>query len=268
MKKQIKCIRNKVKDNMPLIHCITNPISINQCANALLAIGARPIMAEHPKEVRQITSTAQAVLLNLGNITDVRMEAMKLSLAAAKEKNIPVVLDAVGIACSDLRRNYTNELLNIGIPEVIKGNYSEINALYCDMYSSAGVDADEKIDIGSIDRAAMTLAEKYNTTILASGKTDIVTDGKQLIHIKNGTRQLASVTGTGCMLGSLCAAYLSQTGIMQSGGIEAAMTACVVLGICGQLAQTDEGNGTFMVRLMDYLTTLTHGQVDEYIEVN
>ena len=174
----------------------------------------------------------------------------------------------MGIACSDLRRNYTNELLNIGIPEVIKGNYSEINALYCDMYSSAGVDADEKIDIGSIDRAAMTLAEKYNTTILASGKTDIVTDGKQLIHIKNGTRQLASVTGTGCMLGSLCAAYLSQTGIMQSGGLEAAMTACVVLGICGQLAQTDEGNGTFMVRLMDYLTTLTHGQVDEYIEVN
>lgn len=135
-------IREAVRNQQPLIHCITNPISINQCANGILAIGARPMMAEHPKEVREITETAGALMLNLGNITDARMESMKISLLTAKEKNIPVMLDAVGIACSKLRRDYMAELLEIGIPTVIKGNYSEVYALYHDAYRSSGVDAD------------------------------------------------------------------------------------------------------------------------------
>lgn len=262
MIKQLSDIRNKVKESRPLIHCITNPISINQCANALLAVGARPIMAEHPKEVVEITSTAQAVLLNLGNITDIRMESMQLSFEAAKKNKIPVVLDAVGIACSKLRKSYINDLLKADVPEVIKGNYSEINAMYCDAYSSIGVDADDRLNVKKMDVTAAVLARRYNTTILASGKTDIVTDGKRLIHINNGTRQLSMITGTGCMLGALCAAYLSQ-----ENGIEAAKTACVVLGICGQLAQTDAGNGTFMVELMDYLTTLNDDDVENNIEI-
>ena len=87
-------IRAAVRDRRPLIHCITNPISINQCANAVLAAGARPIMAEHPAEVKEITESADALVLNLGNITDVRMESMEIALRAAKEKGIPVVLDA------------------------------------------------------------------------------------------------------------------------------------------------------------------------------
>ena len=102
-----------VREKQPLIHCITNPISINQCANAILAIGARPIMAEHPLEVQEITETAAALMLNLGNITDARMLSMKTSHLAAKGKNIPVILDAVGIACSRLRRDYIAELLEI-----------------------------------------------------------------------------------------------------------------------------------------------------------
>ena len=125
-----------VREKHPLIHCITNPISINQCANAILAIGARPIMAEHPSEVREITETSDALMLNLGNITDARMVSMKNALLAAKEKGIPAILDAVGIACSKLRRNYISELLEIGIPTVIKGNYSEIYALYHDATES------------------------------------------------------------------------------------------------------------------------------------
>ena len=90
--------RSMVRGKRPLIHCITNPISINQCANTVLAAGARPIMAEHPAEVKEITETADALMLNLGNITDVRMRSMEISLKAAEEKGIPVILDAVGAA--------------------------------------------------------------------------------------------------------------------------------------------------------------------------
>ena len=252
-------IREAVRNKQPLIHCITNPISINQCANGILAIGARPMMAEHPKEVREITETAGALMLNLGNITDARMESMKISMLTAKEKNIPVILDAVGIACSKLRRDYIAELLEIGIPTVIKGNYSEIFALYHDAYRSSGVDADASINAESITYVAAELARKYHTTILASGKIDIVTDGTRIVHVKNGTPQLSAVTGTGCLLGALCGAYLSVCADMN-----AAVTACAVLGVCGQLAETPKGSGSFMVNLMDALSTLTDAQLDHY----
>ena len=248
-----------VRERQPLIHCITNPISINQCANGILAIGARPVMAEHPLEVREITGTADAMMLNLGNITDARMQSMKTSLLTAKRKNIPVILDAVGIACSRLRRDYIAELLEIGVPSVIKGNYSEIYALHHAAYRSSGVDADETINVDSISNAAAELAQKYHATILASGKVDIVTDGTRIVHVKNGTQQLSSVTGTGCMLGALCGAYLSVCS-----GMDAAVTACTVLGICGQIAETPKGSGSFMVNLMDALSTLTDEELEKY----
>ena len=259
--KKLHEIREAVRHKQPQLHCITNPISINQCANGILAIGARPMMAEHPKEVREITETAGALMLNLGNITDARMESMKISLLTAKEKNIPVMLDAVGIACSKLRRDYIAELLEIGIPTVIKGNYSEIFALYHDAYHSSGVDADASINAESISHAAAELARKYHTTILASGKTDIVTDSTRIVHVKNGTPQLSAVTGTGCLLGAVCGAYLAVCDAMN-----AAVTACVVLGVCGQIAETPKGSGSFMVNLMDVLSTLTDVQLEQYID--
>ena len=253
-------IREAVRKKHPLIHCITNPISINQCANGILAIGARPMMAEHPAEVQEITETADALMLNLGNITDVRMQSMKLSLMAAKEKKLPVILDAVGIACSQLRRNYMAELLEIGTPTVIKGNYSEIYALHHAAYRSTGVDADAALHVDTISTASAELARKHHTTILASGKVDMVTDGQRIVHIKNGTEQLSTVTGTGCMLGALCGAYLSVCPDMN-----AAVTACVMLGICGQISETEKGSGSFMVNLLDALSTLTDAQLDQYM---
>ena len=254
-----------VRSEHPLIHAITNPISINQCANAILAVGGRPMMAEHPREVEKITETADALLLNLGNITDVRMESMQLSLKCASDKNIPVVLDVVGVACSKLRKDFAFELLDITVPTVIKGNYSEIRALYDDCYHAVGVDADTSLTMSDMDEVCIFLAKKWNTTILASGKADIVTDGKRIAHIYNGSEQLTTVTGTGCMLGALCAAYVS-TGI----GMDAVITACVVLGISGEAAQTHKGSGSFMAGLMDFLSTLSNETMETYIrmEVN
>lgn len=259
---EINRIRNKINEQGGLIHCITNPISINQCANAVLAVGCSPIMAEHPQETAEITATAQALLLNLGNITDVRMESMLISAEVAQKNNIPYVVDVVGISCSCLRRNFVHSLIEKYTPQVIKGNYSEINALYNSAYKSAGVDAEEFPDTDNISSVAVKVAQKYNAIVLASGKIDIITDGKQLVHIENGTPQLARVTGTGCLLGALCACCLS---VCQD--ITAAVTACAVLGICGQLSQTDKGNGSFMINLIDNISVLTDRDVEDLLKL-
>jgi len=262
MQQAIPNIRKTVRENQPLIHCITNPISINQCANAILAIGARPMMAEHPKEVSEITRTARSLMLNLGNITDARMESILISAKTAREQRIPCLLDAVGIACSTLRREYAKKLINTAIPTVIKGNYSEIQALYRDSYHSSGVDADSRLDIHTIDHAAISIARNLQTIIVASGKVDIVTDGNRLYHIHNGTPQLSQITGTGCLQGALCASYLSA-----EPGIEAVITGCTVLGICGELAQTDLGTGTFQCGLLDALSTLKDAEIERYLKL-
>ena len=250
-------IRKAVREKHPLIHCITNPISINQCANAILAAGARPVMAEHPAEAEEITESAAALLLNTGSITDARMVSMEISLQAAAREGIPVVIDAVGTACSGLRRGFVLQLLETAAPAVLKGNYSEIYALYHAAYHSSGVDADGGLDEDTVLEAARELAKRYGMAVLASGKTDIVTDGVKTARIKNGTPQLAAVTGTGCMLGALCGVFLSACP-----GLEAASAACVVLGVCGQLAESEKGSGTFMVNLLDALSTVTDAQLE------
>lgn len=281
----IKAIRGQLIKEAPLIHCITNPISINQCANLVLASGGRPIMAEHPREVQEITHMAKALLLNLGNITDARMESMAISAREAEQWGIPYVYDAVGIACSELRRQFTYDFLTKHSPDVIKGNYSEIQALYNCTYRSSGVDADGSLDAEGTSRIAAELARQYHCVILASGKVDLVTDGQRLVHVENGTPQLASVTGTGCMLGALCGCYVAvcqepkecrdqamvkaEAGrkVAADGVLEAVTGACAVLGICGELAETDKGSGTFMVNLMDMLSTLTDREIEKYIKM-
>lgn len=262
MVNDINIIRDNVKSEAPLIHSITNPISINQCANAVLAVGARPIMAEHPEEVSEITQVSKALCLNLGNITDVRMKSMLISAKTAKQNSIPIILDLAGVACSQLRRQFAGEIIKVCCPTIIKGNYSEINALYNPLYKSSGVDADLSLAKAQISKIAISLSNQTGSIILASGKTDIVSDAKKLIYINNGSAQLASVTGTGCMLGTLAACYLSACN-----DIRAAVTACAVLGISGELAETDKGSGSFMIRLMDNLNILKNEYIMKYLKL-
>ena len=134
-------IREFTKNSAPLIHCITNPISIHDCANMILAVGARPIMAEHPEEVEEITEVSSALMLNLGNITDARIISMQRALSTANRKNIPVLLDLVGVTCSQLRRSFAKQLLSQGVFSVIKGNISEILAAAELPYHGTGIDA-------------------------------------------------------------------------------------------------------------------------------
>ena len=260
---QINDIRSAVKQKAALIHCITNPISINQCANVILCAHARPMMAQHPEEAAVITSSAGAVMLNMGNITDVRKQSMLISAQTAKQKGIPFVLDVCGSACLPTRREYALGLIGTCLPSVIKGNYSEITALARKDYTSTGVDADKTLTAEAVTETAQELALKLGTVILASGETDIITDGDKTAFVKNGCAQLGSVTGTGCMQGALCAAYLSA-----AKGFDAAAAASVVLGICGQLAQTDKGAGSFMVNLLDALSTVDDSTIDKLADIS
>ncbi len=250
-----------LRKNKKLIHCITNPISINQCANAILAVGARPIMAEHPLEVKEITATASALMLNTGNITDIRMKSMIISAQEARNIGIPFMLDAVGAACSALRRSFVEKIINEYSPDIIKGNYSEIYALYNETYHSSGIDADKNLDINSMNEIIPLLAEKYNSVILASGAVDLITDGKKIIQIKNGTSMLSSITGTGCMLGALCASFLS---VLPA--LDAAYTAAALLGIAGELAEKSaNGSGSFGCELIDALSNIKDEEIEENI---
>lgn len=234
------------KDKADLIHCITNPIAMNQSANAVLALGASPIMAEHPKEVREITHTASALLINLGNITDTRMEAMRISIDEANRCDIPVVIDAVGVACSKLRREFIGELLAGNRSRVIKGNHSEIMALSDHSYGSRGVDADKSLSEVDVEAAARRLSSKYEAIVVATGKTDLVVSGDEVIKVKGGCEQLSSVTGTGCMLGAVIATFLAK-----EDSVDSVAKACRFFKDCGLWAKTYKGGGTFMANLID-----------------
>lgn len=259
---EINEIRRAVLEERPLIHAITNPISINQCANAILAVGASPIMAEHPSEVAEICVRSKALVLNLGNITDVRMESMQIAAEAAVQYGIPCVTDAVGVACSTLRRKFLLGLLEKYPTAIIKGNYSEIYALYDSAYCAEGVDAKSDTGAESAAEAAKGLAHRYGAVVLASGAEDIVCDGTEQIRVKNGTSRLATVTGTGCMLGMLCGVYLSVCR-----NFRAAVTACAVLGICGELADVAAGSGSFMAGLLDRLSDLSDDNVERRLRI-
>lgn len=247
-----KELQNKIKKEQPLIHAITNPISINQCANTAISMGAMPIMAEHPREVLKITRTARALLLNLGNITDARMSSMLLSSKVAVKENIPIIIDAVGVACSTLRYNFFTKMLKGISPTLIKGNYSEIYALDNTAYRYHGVNADSDLCTKAVGKSAVKLAKKYRSFVLATGKTDIITDGKRIFYIHNGHPRLSSVTGTGCMLGMLCSVFLSV-----HTDIQAVYMATAMMGICGEKASHHQGNGSFMTGLMDNLSLFT-----------
>lgn len=254
-------IAENARNSSPLVHCITNPISINQCANTLLALGARPIMAEHPREVKNITESASSLLINFGNITDTRIKSAKISAKTAGTKNIPFVADLVGVACSPLRRTLARNLLQRSRPTVIKGNFSEIRAMYDFSYSSSGVDAEKDLLLTEVAKISAMLAVKYDCVVLASGKEDIVADGKRTALVKNGCAELSRVTGTGCMLGAICAALLPF-----ATPFDAAVTACSVLGICGELSRRENGNGSFLVNLFDNLSRITGKDIEKLIK--
>ena len=274
---EISQIRAAVQQKAPLIHCITNPISIHDCANVVLAAGGRPMMAEHPAEVEEITVTAGALALNLGNITDARRTSILIAGKAAMERHIPVILDMVGIGCSHFRRELTEEFLKQRMsgtaevsesPLILKGNMSELRALAGADYHVSGVDVDSRDVLSENNRAeiielAKSAAKTYGAVVLASGKTDLVTDGEQVCLIDNGCEMMGRITGTGCMLNVLAGTYMSSGEPMS-----AAVAACVVMGISGEMAAGQcRGTGSFQAAFQDALFCMTDEDICRQIRV-
>lgn len=249
-------LREEVRSRRPLIHCITNPISINDCANAVLAVGGRPIMAEHPLETEEITGSSDALALNLGNITDARMESMKRSGIVARRQGIPFILDAVGTACSHLRLSYARELIRTCRPSIIKGNISELRALCGISSHAAGIDAGEKDRITEENQEETvsmlrSFSKDWNCTVFCTGPLDLILEKDRGAAVENGCPEMSRITGTGCMANVLAASFLSA-----GSPFEAALLAAGLLGICGERSAGAPGPGSFRMQLLDWLYAL------------
>lgn len=259
-------VQNNIKKKSPLIHCITNPISMNNCANVILATGAKPIMAEHPLEVGSITSLSQCLLLNLGTISDLKMKSMRISSKLANGLKIPIVLDLVGVGVSQLRMDFAREIIDQHKPQVIKGNISEIRT-FCQLDSNPiGIDAGKIDELSqanlkeSIDMAK-NLSKKNQAIVLISGCQDILTDSKTTYLVKNGSQHLANITGTGCMLTALVAAFISCGDYLDS-----SLMALLTMTISGELANAQLGYGSFFIDLIDKISTMDPARIIKYAD--
>ena len=266
--RRLSFLRNDLRKTKPLIHCITNPISINDCANAILACGARPIMAEHPLETEEITLSAKGLALNLGNITDARMQSMKISAAAACKAGIPFVLDAVGVACSHLRLSYARDLIRQSPPSLIKGNISELKALCGASSHAVGIDAGEadRITNATLPQTLSMLQEyagKQHCTLLCTGAEDLVVEPQRVLGIKNGCPEMSLLTGTGCMVNVLAACFLTV-----GSPWEAAVLAVGLMGICGEASAKAPGPGSFRAQLLDALYGLSDQEFMERLRLD
>lgn len=260
MKQRIIEKLREVKGSGKRIHCLTNPISINFLANAVLSYGCKPVMAEYAPEVERITACADALYINLGNITEARMESMRRSFGVAKQAGIPVVLDVNGVSASPIRNSLAREFMEAG-NVTVKGNASEILSLIDGRLRTGGVDSEEE-EPAEVVSACRTLARAGRSRILASGARDILSDGRETYIADNGAVAMSMVTGTGCVQSGIVAMMLT------AGEDLAAVAAATVLwGICGESASTADGYGYYQAELLKYLNRLTIEEITERMQL-
>ena len=249
---------DKLRRQRPVIHEITNYVTAESCADVALAAGASPVMADEPEEVEEITAGADALVLNLGTISFNKQIAMERAVAVAAKKGIPVILDPVGVMTSTMRLNFALQLLNKGVISIVRGNYSECNALLLGKTGGHGVDnLDETTDEGQVLRLAKDAAAKFNCVFAVTGAVDNISNGKQAVVLNNGHPLLQDITGSGCMTSTLVACCAAITKDM----LVAAALGVVIMGQSAELAanflEKKDGPGMFKVRLMDCIYHVT-----------
>ena len=252
--------RDLVREKSPLIHAITNPIAINMVANAILFQGAKAICAEHPDEMEDIVKISDSLSVNLGNITDSRIKSIELAIKFANQKNIPVVIDLVGVGASKLRYDFAIKLLENYKFSLIKGNGSEILAISGNDSNAKGIDVGEKDrlngeNIEKFIKISKYLCQKYQTSVLITGKTDILLDENRYFLIENGCENLSKITATGCMLTSLISTFLSVCD-----PIEASILGLLILEISGEISEKDRLY-SFFVNLMDNISSISDDEI-------
>lgn len=255
-----KEIIENVDAKTPLVHSITNYVTVNDCANILLACGASPIMADDQGEVEEITSICNALVINIGTLNERTIKSMVMAGKKASDLGHPVVLDPVGAGASTLRTNTTFQLLNEVQFSVIRGNISEIKTVAQGSGTTKGVDADvsDAVTETNLDQAvtfAKSLSAKTGAVIVITGAIDIVADRHKAYVIRNGHAMMSKVTGTGCMLSVVIAGYCgANTGSL----LDATAAAVCAMGLCGELAynklmELDGGISTYRTLIIDYM---------------
>lgn len=258
MKNQFSEIITKVKEQVPLVQAITNYVTINDCANILLAYGASPAMVEAYDEAYDFAKISSAVYVNVGTLTkEQELAAIEASIAC-KQHNVPLVLDPVACGAIPRKNQVIQKMRQRGRIDVIKGNAGEIKFLAGEQSEARGVDS---IDDGSgLGDAAMRLARAYQCVVVATGKDDIITDGKRVAIVHNGVEMLTKITGAGCMLGALCGATVA-VGVDQ---FWAATAAVVSMGIAGEKAFKESNlPGSFKCKLIDAIYLLSEETLAE-----
>ncbi|HXZ82721.1 MAG TPA: hydroxyethylthiazole kinase [Acidimicrobiales bacterium] len=245
---------HEVTERQPLIHCLTNIVVAQFTANVLLAVGASPAMVENAVESGPFATAAGAVLLNLGTLSAEREVAMRSAATAAHEHGRPWVFDPVAVGALAHRTSFAGELLELR-PVVVRANASEVLSLVGSEVGGRGVDslAPSEAAIG----AATLLARERNCVVAVSGAVDYVTNGKDVVAISGGSPLLTRITGTGCALGALVAAFVA----VENDALFAAAAASAVFKVAAEHAACgNPGPGTFAVNLIDQLASLARGE--------
>lgn len=275
-----------VRQNTPLVHCVTNYVTVNDCANIILAAGGSPIMADDTREVAQIASLCAALVLNIGTLNERTVPAMLAAGKRANQLGRPVVLDPVGAGASDLRNETLQDLLREVRFTAIKGNSSEMGFLAGGLASARGVDADAgtlvtEDNLAAKARLARELSTRTGAVAIISGPLDIVAGADKAWAVRNGHPLMARITGSGCMTTALMGCCLgavatgaprakalsedesnAHTAVHTDNALLACLCAMCAMGVCGELAAermergADSGTGTYRALLMDAMSTL------------
>ncbi len=253
---------SKVKEKNPLVLHYTNEVTINDCANTTLAIGASPLMSYCYEEVEEIVSIASSVVINIGTMNSSNLELFIKAGKACNKYNKPVILDPVGVFATKTRSEFTNKLLNEVKFDAVKGNAAEIK--YIGGFDVNGKGVDSFDDEENLDEVIKTVANKLDCVVVATGKIDIISDGSKIAKIDNGTAKLKSITGTGCMTASLIGSFMGAC----EDKFNAATMGVLSMSLSGELANRENPPiGTYKVKLMDTLYTLNREVYEKYAKV-
>jgi len=249
---------NTVRNKKPLVHHITNYVTVNDCANITLEIGASPVMADDMGEAADIAAIAGAVVLNMGTLNEHTIPSMIAAGKSANAKGIPVIFDPVGAGASKLRNETAAKIISEVKLSVIRGNISEIKFVAGVGSETKGVDASDN-DIAGAESAGLTakeLSQKLGCVVVISGAVDAISDGVKTVLVKNGHPLLGNQTGTGCMCSSLIGSFC---GASPDDLLSASTAAMICMGIAGENAfekAGQQGNGSFRSALHNAISRM------------
>lgn len=263
-----KCISN-VRNTVPLVHNITNYVTVNDVANVLLACGGSPIMSDEPDDVEDITSICGGLNINIGTLNKHSIEAMFIAGKKANSIGTVTLLDPVGAGASKLRTDTAVKLMDELKFDVVRGNISEIKTLALGSGTTKGVDADvaDAVTDETLDSAVKFVkdfAKKSGSIVAITGAIDLVADGDKCYVIRNGRPEMGKITGTGCQLSGMMTAFVVAN---RDNALEAAAAAVCTMGLAGEIAwdrmQDGDGNSTYRNRIIDAIYNMDEDTLDK-----